>query len=129
MAVGRHPHAQFLADHLLVVEPEPLGEARQLGLVGRLLEQDVDQEGEQAERENKADHAANEGNALEQGDEHRRGDRVEGQQLPLRKGRRHRRLRDIDPERGDQEAKLTRSAQPIPKRNYRHFKRLGALIK
>ena len=51
MAVGRHPHAQFLADHLLVVEAERPGEARELGLVGRLLEQDEDQEGEQAERE------------------------------------------------------------------------------
>ena len=48
MAVARHADAQFLTRDPLIVEAELAGQPRQLGLIGRLLQQDEDEECEQA---------------------------------------------------------------------------------
>ena len=84
MAVRRHLHPQFPARDLLVVEAEAARQPRQLGLIGRLLKQDEDEEGEQAEREGEADEPADDRDPLKQHDDERRGDRVERKLLPLR---------------------------------------------
>ena len=89
MAIGCHCHAKLLADDLLVVEAQPLGKTAQLRLVGCLLKQDEDQEGKQREREAEPDDSADVGNALKQGDQNRRSDRVERELLPLGKTRWH----------------------------------------
>jgi len=83
VAVGRHADVQLLSRDLLVVESELVGEARQLGLVRRLLKHDEDEESEQAEREGEADESPDIGNALEEHDEQRRADRIERQLLPF----------------------------------------------
>jgi hypothetical protein len=121
MPVGRHPHMQFLARDFLVVEAEAGGDARELGLVGRLAKDDVDQEGEQADRHCDTHDPPDEGEALEQGKEQRGADRVEREGLPLREGRLHR-------------AAMWRCGRPRPRaeprqtvqgRNFRHPNGLG----
>ena len=89
MAVARHADAQLLAGDLLVVEAKLVGEAGQLRLIGRLLQQDEDEEGEQAGGKGKADDAADEGSALKQHDQQRRADRVDREMLPFGSGGRH----------------------------------------
>ena len=61
MAVVRHADAKLLAGDFLVVEAKPVGEAGQLRLIGRLLEQDENEEGEEAGGKSEADDAADEG--------------------------------------------------------------------
>ena len=86
-----YPPWHYVGD-FLVVEAKAAREARQFGLVGRLLKQDEDQEGEQAEREGEADQPPDIRNALEGEDEERGANRVERKLLPFGRGRGHRRL-------------------------------------
>jgi len=135
MAVGRHADMKLPAADLLVVEAQAAGQPRQLRLIGRLLQEDENEEGEQCRRKAEADDPADERDSLEQHDEHRRGDRVDGQLLPLRVGRRHhgrlfdfrcvitdrKRCAMLNPAFGAAE-------EPIQARNFRHFRRLPAFL-
>ena len=89
MAVGRHAHPQRPAGYVLIVEPERAREARELRLIRRLLEDDVDEKGEQAEREGETDDAADDGKAHDEREQQCRSDRVQREVLPFGNGRRH----------------------------------------
>src|SRR5689334_6000418 len=65
VAVRRHPDPQVLAGDLLIVESEPARETRQLRLVGRLLQDNEDQEREQPERKSEANDPTDVRNALQ----------------------------------------------------------------
>jgi hypothetical protein len=89
MTVGRHFDVKLLARDLLIIEPEAARQPRELGLVRRLLEKDEDEEGEEPQRDCKADESANDGESLKEHDEQRSANRVERQMLPLWEYRMH----------------------------------------
>ena len=51
---GRHRNADLAPGHLLLVEAEKARDPGEIGIVGRLLEQQEDREGDQGEREQRA---------------------------------------------------------------------------
>ena len=83
MAVACHSHAELLAGDFLVIDAEPVAKASELRLIGRLLKDDEDQEGEKPEREGETDDAADLGDPLQHHDQQRGGDRVNREILPV----------------------------------------------
>ncbi len=103
MAVVGHAHAKPAAGDLLIVKAQCAGEAREFGLVWRLLQHEVDEEGEQPERDGEADHPADNGDALDQHDQQRGADGVQREMLPLGHGVRHGEDRNLATGRNIQE--------------------------
>src|SRR5438046_5148869 len=89
MAVARHLDVKLPAFDLLVIKAEGTGEARKLGLIRRLLQHEVDEEGEQPERNGEADQPPNDGNALDQHDQQRGAKRIKREMLPFGDGMGH----------------------------------------
>ena len=84
MAIWRHMNAQLFPRDRLIVEAEAARQARQFGLVGRLLKQNEDQEREQAEGDREAEDAPDHRNALHHHDDESGRERIQGEMLPLR---------------------------------------------
>jgi hypothetical protein len=71
MAVAGHSDPHLPAGHLLRIEPQPLCHLPELGLVGRLLDEDEQGDGDQSEREGEAKQPADQRQAEQQHEEQR----------------------------------------------------------